>query len=340
MRNPNSYGGIVKLSGNRRKKFAVRITTGWTDDGKQIFKYLGYYEKRQDAIIALAEYNKAPYSLDSVSITFEELYELWSKERFSDIKKSTIDGYRQAYKHSAALHKMKFKDIKKDHLQDVLDNSNLAATTQKLVKNFHSQIFNFAIEKDIVDKNYAKFTKVKAAPTPSKRSEFTQEEIDTLLKNPNVERADTVLIMLFTGMRISELLEMKKEDVHLEERYMRGGVKTKAGINRVIPINEKIVPLIQNLLDNTPSDYLVTNTRGGKMSYVNYNQKYWKDTMDYFGFKHNCHDCRHTFISMMDRTDVNKIVLKRIVGHSAGNDITEHYTHKTIEELVEAVNKI
>lgn len=45
MRNPNSYGQIIKLGGQRRRPFAVRITTGWTADGKQVQKYLGYYEK-------------------------------------------------------------------------------------------------------------------------------------------------------------------------------------------------------------------------------------------------------------------------------------------------------
>ena len=43
MRNPNGYGSVFKLSGNRRKPFAVRITKGWTDEGKRIYKYLSYH---------------------------------------------------------------------------------------------------------------------------------------------------------------------------------------------------------------------------------------------------------------------------------------------------------
>lgn len=61
MRLPNSYGSIVKLSGKRRRPYAVRITTGWTDEGRQIQKYLSYHAKRSDAMAALAEYNKNPY---------------------------------------------------------------------------------------------------------------------------------------------------------------------------------------------------------------------------------------------------------------------------------------
>ena len=43
MRNPNNYGSVFKLSGNRRKPWAVRVTTGWSKDYKQQYKYLGYY---------------------------------------------------------------------------------------------------------------------------------------------------------------------------------------------------------------------------------------------------------------------------------------------------------
>lgn len=55
MKHPNGYGAVVKLGGNRRKPYAVRITTGYTDEGTQKVVYLGYYEIRKQA---LAEYNK------------------------------------------------------------------------------------------------------------------------------------------------------------------------------------------------------------------------------------------------------------------------------------------
>ena len=57
MRNPNGYGSVFKLSGNRRKPFAVRITKEWTDEGKRIYKYLSYHITRKEAMQALASYN-------------------------------------------------------------------------------------------------------------------------------------------------------------------------------------------------------------------------------------------------------------------------------------------
>ena len=46
MRRGNGDGSIFKLKGRRRRPYAVRVTVGWTDDGKQKYKYIGYYEKK------------------------------------------------------------------------------------------------------------------------------------------------------------------------------------------------------------------------------------------------------------------------------------------------------
>lgn len=58
MRNPNGDGSAVKLGGNRKKPFAVRITTGYTDDGKQIYKYLSYHANRNEALLVKYLFSK------------------------------------------------------------------------------------------------------------------------------------------------------------------------------------------------------------------------------------------------------------------------------------------
>ena len=52
------------------------------------------------------------------------------------------------------------------------------------------------------------------------------------------------MVLLYTGMRIDELLSMRCENVHLKEHYMQGGEKTEAGKNRIIPILDPIYKII------------------------------------------------------------------------------------------------
>jgi len=75
MRLPNGYGSITKLSGNRRKPYIVRLTTGYDDEGRQLRKVLGYFATRKAALEALAAYSENPYDIDASKITFSQLYE-------------------------------------------------------------------------------------------------------------------------------------------------------------------------------------------------------------------------------------------------------------------------
>ena len=338
MRLPNSYGGVVKLGGNRRKPFGARLTIGRTEEGKQIYKYIGYYEKRADALLALAEYHKQPYSLDNVNITFEEIYQQWADARYPELSTSSVKNYKSSFKNCVAVHKMPIKQIKAAHLQSIFDNSTLAHDTQKQVRTLLKQVFTYAMSNDIILKDYSSYIKLKKTPSKPARRIFTEKEINTLWQNKNLLYADTVLIMIYTGLRIGELLDITTDNVHIDKRYMVGGKKTKAGIDRIIPLNEKIVPLIEKrLADN--GKYLILSKRGKKVHYNYYNGTSWADIMTALNMKHTPHDCRATFASLIDRTDANKLSIKRILGHANGN-ITEHYVQKDINDLITAVNKI
>lgn len=68
MRLPNGYGGIVKLSGKRRKPYAARVTAGWhlnEKTGKVVQEYqiLGYGTTKAEALQILARYNDNPIDL-------------------------------------------------------------------------------------------------------------------------------------------------------------------------------------------------------------------------------------------------------------------------------------
>lgn len=63
MRRGNGDGSIFKLGGKRRRPYAVRITVGYTDEGKQQYKYVGYYATKTEAKAALNAYMANPYDL-------------------------------------------------------------------------------------------------------------------------------------------------------------------------------------------------------------------------------------------------------------------------------------
>ena len=318
MRLPSGYGSVVKLSGKRRKPFQVRLTKGFTDEGKQIYIYLGYFVSKTEALEALAEYNSSPYDITRETITFSEVYKKWSKEHFKKVSDSSIERYGNAYrKYCKSLYKMRFKDIRLTHLQGVIDDCGMAHPTRASIKTLFNVLFKYAMKNDIVEKDYAQYVDIGKREGKINRKPFTQEEIDKLFKHVNdIDYIDTVLIMIYTGLRIGELLDIKIENVHLDERYMIGGLKTEAGKNRVIPINKKIESFIRKYYEkNKDKEFLITNSFGRQMQYSNYRREKWDNIMEKMQFDnvHRPHDCRHTFASLMDTAGANKLCIKRII---------------------------
>lgn len=338
MKLPNGYGSVVKLGGKRRKPYAARITTSWTADGKQEKKYLGYFKTRQEAMKALADYNENPFDLASREITFADLYERWCKVKYKD--KPVPNEYAAAYKKLAPLYDVPFAEIRKRHIQNVIDNLNVGYSSKSHVKALCTMMFKYAIDQEIVTTNFASLVELPTKIQSEIHKPFTQEELKILWENKNDFVAKIALILCYTGLRPIELLKIKNSDVHLEERFMRGGVKTAAGKNRIIPIAEKILPFISEMY-NPKNEYLVTENKK-PIHYQKFLQSYWRknEILKSLPTKHLPHDGRHTCATMLDDAEVPLKIRQLILGHTSSDITNRVYTHKTIQQLIDAINRI
>lgn len=349
MKLPNGYGSVYKLSGKRRKPWGVRKTIRWeidekTEKLKQVFQNIGYYESRPEALQALAKFNENPYDMDAGKVTFKDVFDKWSVEKYPKVSKSNINAYNAAYKVCANLYDMKFVDIRKSHLQGVIDTCGKNYPTLRKIKVFFNQIYKYAKENDIVVKDYSEFVEINHMKSESdnKREPFSTDEVQKVWDN--VERNEYVqiiLMLLYSGVRISELLDLKKENVFLEERYFDViESKTDAGIRKV-PISKKTLPYFEYWMKKNDCEYLVSTIEGEHFLYRNYYDSYWKPFMKEMNMKHKPHDTRHTTISMLAAVYVNQTIIKKIVGHAGAMTLTERvYTHFEIKQLIDAIDMI
>lgn len=221
MRFPNGYGGISKLSGNRRKAYVARVTSHWSDEGVQVYKTLGYFATREEAIEELVKYNKTQYNIDQKRLTFSQIYNNWSESHFKEISDSAIRGYKTAYKHCKNLYNIRFADIRANILQRTIDEDCQTYSTRKQVKVLLNVLYKYAYDNDIVEKKYNESVNIGKATTVHEKEIFTDEEIKLLWDNiDKIDGVDTILTLIYTGMRVSEYLELETENIHLDERYM------------------------------------------------------------------------------------------------------------------------
>lgn len=69
----------------------------------------------------LANYNTNPYDLEASKVTFAEVYEKWSDEKYPTISKSNVNGYTASYSLCTSLNDKLFKDLRLVDLQHVVD---------------------------------------------------------------------------------------------------------------------------------------------------------------------------------------------------------------------------
>ena len=346
MRNPNGFGCVYRASGNRRKPYIARVTTGWDEEtGKQLFKIVGSFSTSLEARNALAEYNTNPYDIDAAKITFTELYEQWSIEKYPKISQSMVLSYKNAYKACEPLHNTQFILIKKHDIQMVINNSGKTYSGKERMKMLIGQISQFAIENDVAKKDYTAFVDLGEKPDKTIiRLPFTEEEIKKLYQSLHIYRyADTILMMIFTGVRPSELLLTETSNVHLDENYFICGIKNASSKNRKVPISKFVRSFFEKYYHEaiiTNSKWLIQNTEGQQMKYSNYNRDKFHKIMERLEIMHMPHDGRHSFASFMDKVEANKLATQMIMGHSPKILIDSIYVHKTIQELQFEIDKL
>ncbi len=179
-------------------------------------------------------------------------------------------------------------------------------------------------------------------PNKYDRERFTHEELDKIWDQKDDKYYQIVLMLIYNGVRITEFLDLKKENVHLDEQYFDViSSKTENGIRKV-PIADKVLPFYKEWYDSCPEcEYLLHTEDGKHFLYRNYYDSYFMTLMRQLNMDHTPHCCRHTCISMLTEADVSQTVIKKIVGHSGAMTLTEKvYTHLNIKELVDAINSI
>lgn len=328
MRNPNHYGTVTKLSGKRRRPWIVKEGRS----GKQ--KPIGYAITREEGLILLARYNNDPWNIEASRITLDELFQLWLAGRAHKLGAASQSALKSAYSHCFAWKNTRYRELKSYHMQSCIDNCGRGYSTQAAIKNLWGHLDRFAMELDIISKSYSNLLTSDPVPETTKQV-FSEEEINRIWERKDLAWADSLLFLLYTGMRISEMLNLKTDSIDLEARTLTGGTKTAAGKNRVIPIHSKINPIVQERCKRSQTGYLFEH-RNHKINITQYRQS-WSRLMEALQMEHTPHECRHTFRSRLDSAGANKVCIDRLMGHKSEGTGERIYTHKTVEELRKSI---
>jgi len=358
---PNGTGSIKHLSGSRSREWAAYPhVTKFSPNGSPILApAIGYFKTYEEAYQALILYNaeiwtpRAPESAapakfpsdtspQYLNITFKELYELYYHNKFCNSKKklsrSSIYSSKAAFNNCKALHDRKFLELRKSDLQEVVDNCPLKHSSLELIVTLFKGMYAYAIQNDMLEKDYSKYVSINIADDDENGVPFSQAALETLWKNRRLKNVDMVLLMIYTGFRISAYKNIYYDK---EGQYFQGGVKTASAKNRIVPLH----PAIRGFARSFSNRFL--SEGGERFQPHKFRKDFYKVlaslnlTYSDSGTKHTPHDCRHTFSWLCDKYKVDELSKHLLMGHSLGGDIERSvYGHRTLDELRAEIEKI
>lgn len=324
---PNNFGTVYKLSGNRRRPWIARRRVGELYDdekhyAKPIYQTIGYYSTRTDAMKALSA---APENLTKEDrLTFGEVFDLWEKDKYGD--DGISHNYASAKKHLAPIFRRKIADLKTIDLENTIMMDGIPRTMRQRVKIMITQVYDYAMRHEIVTKDYSALIRVSIdLSVKHEKTVFTASEVKKVWNSDQEPLREITLILLYTGMRINELLTMTADSV--KDGYIVTGSKSEAGKNRVIPIHPEIADIIAGL----------TKTHKGKLFHLT-PITVRKNMVNAYG--HIPHECRHSFATQAMECGMNDEARKRILGHASVGVTNQVYTHLDIEFLKSEMKKL
>lgn len=368
-RRPNGSGTVVKLSGRRRKPFCARVTLDERNpiNGEKKQLVIGTFETYQEALNALSLYSltknntiskkeameidpevykKVQEKMSKKVPTFLDIYYILDKEDFSSLSPHTQNNMHGAIKHLKKLHYLKIDQITLRMIQDVFDEDGSNHGTQVHMKTICTKVFRYAVVNQYIDRNddYTSYIRVPKYEESDMHRPYAINEI-LALKKAGTPEAHIMLIFIYTGVRINEMLNIKRDNIHIDEKcdddgterlisYMITGSKTKAGKNRIVPIHDDIK---QYVID----ELLKPEKRLVDVSYPNFtNRTVLIKVNKLLNTHHTMHDTRKTFATLCQMNNLNVYIRKKVLGHRM-NDITfDVYTNESKNRLWTEINKI
>ena len=241
-------GSISRMSGIRRKPWLLRMPIPDPHTGITVVKTVGTYVTREEAEAARAEMMKRPATPYQDS-TLAKIHEVFLESReYKGRSDKARELYDLAWKYLKPLWYYKITALYAQDFQNTLDkmaDDGLSQSMLEKERTLISKLYRTAIGWRVIDANLASVLKVERRKSPE-REIFTDEQVPLILSQKNAPTGQMVIALLACGVRIYELLHFKHEDFHRTESgaYLIGGCKTEAGRNRIIPILDFGIPVL------------------------------------------------------------------------------------------------
>lgn len=309
--------------------------------------------------------------------TLKEVFYLWTDKKleYGEIQKQTVDRYKNDlnyYFGDSELLNKKIKNITEDELEDfirkTIHKKELSSKAWGNLRTLLNGIFKFAKKSGYSHINITQFiseldlSKKIFTNKPKDELEcvFTEEElkklIDYLKAAPKLQHL-AILLAIYTGMRVGEIVALKNEDIYAEYIYVhrtqirykdetgktqyevRDNPKTDAGIRKIIISDPVKIILKQIKLTNFGKEYLFTYKDNRLFTIHTLTMALYRACEKVGIPKRSMHVLRKTYATRLINAGVEEAVVICQMGHTNFTTTKNYYYYndKTINQIAEKI---
>lgn len=333
-RRGNGEGTVYKLPSG---KYRAMVTLNYYIDANGALKRntaTGTFVKKADAVAALVHLKEQGAARKPKDLTLRELYDQYtSGKEYARLSRSQQDKLHYAWRRFKPLEFRGITTLTVDDIQTTIDNAVSTYYPARDMKVCLSHLYQLAIRKELVSYNKTEYIDLPEAPK-AKRECWTKDEVNAMWKDYESNPfTGYMLIMCYAGLRYGEVSTILLENIHLEQDYMIGGIKTEAGIDREIPIHSRIKPIIETFMSERKVKLM-------EMKEDRFYESYWAMVARTGIRELPPQTCRHYYFSSMTAAGVQGGVIAETGGHASFLTTMKNYVRIPLADKLKAVNTI
>lgn len=249
--------------------------------------------------------------------------------------------------------------VQKINSGNLVNGQGLAMTTVRNMVAVLKRVLKKAVTLEIIAKEY---TDTITLPPISERKvtafeKSDQKVLENYCINHHKKNYYGIVICLYTGIRLGELLALTWDDIDFEKklmsinksvctlRRMREKIviidrpKTKTSI-RVIPIPRQLLPLLRKMKAKRRTEFVIETKTRNMVEQRSYQRTYQRILKRIGVPYHNFHSLRHTFATRALEMGMDVKTVSEILGHKNASMTLSRYTHSMMSYKIDMMNKL
>jgi integrase len=368
VRVPTKFVGVYQLESTQKrydgKPDICFYITYKSTNGKKVWEKIGWRSEKMSASLAAdtradrmqqIRLGEAVIPLQQkrkeTSMTFGDAWAIFDEKWLPNLKRPESERMTYNIYLKPVLGGKLLKDITPLEMEGMKTNllaKGLAPASVKLIIGNVRRVYNKLTEWDLYS-GPKPMDKVKMPKVDNARDRFlTADEAQTLLAAVNKRSPlwyDISLTSLHTGMRLSEVLGLRPQDVDLKNKLLHPDGKTG---KRSIPMNDVLFQTLERVVaERQDSELLFPSRKGTQLPSDSATKSFARAVVDAklnpanVDRRHKVvfHTLRHTYCSWLAMEGVPLYVIGEMVGHSS-TEMTKRYSHLCPDKRVQTVNVV